>query len=121
MLLLLIFFCSRFQNFKTDLNIDFHRKRIYSFSHFELFQHFDQRASNAAGAVGPVRIDGDALQARQQQTDQFIVEVWGSHKKVERPRRGSNAQPADSKSVTLSIELRGQNKIYSAPILPESL
>ena len=26
---------------------------------------------------------------------------------TERPRRGSNAQPPDSKSVTLSIELRG--------------
>ena len=24
------------------------------------------------------------------------------------PRRGSNAQPLDSKSITLSIELRGQ-------------
>ena len=27
---------------------------------------------------------------------------------IRRPRRGSNAQPPDSKSVTLSIELRGR-------------
>ena len=30
-----------------------------------------------------------------------------------RPRRGSNSQPLDSKSITLSIELRGQSKNYT--------
>ena len=47
-----------------------------------------------------------------------------------RPRRGSNAQPPDSKSVTLSIELRGRAKnventfkwkyFSGSQILPES-
>ena len=30
-----------------------------------------------------------------------------------RPRRGSNSQPLDSKSITLSIELRGQSENYT--------
>ena len=30
-----------------------------------------------------------------------------------RPRRGSNSQPLDSKSITLSIELRGQSRNYT--------
>ena len=39
-----------------------------------------------------------------------------------RPRRGSNAQPPDSKSVTLSIELRGLMSIcnFDLPILPDT-
>jgi hypothetical protein len=37
-----------------------------------------------------------------------------------RPRRGSNSQPLDSKSITLSIELRGQSRNYTriSPLAP---
>jgi hypothetical protein len=31
----------------------------------------------------------------------------------QRPRRGSNSQPLDSKSITLSIELRGLARNYT--------
>ena len=37
----------------------------------------------------------------------YLFEIHREIKKC--PRRGSNAQPPDSKSVTLSIELRGQS------------
>jgi hypothetical protein len=39
--------------------------------------------------------------------------AWGDMRIVKRPRRGSNSQPLDSKSITLSIELRGlAEKLY---------
>ena len=54
--------------------------RIYRSSCFHLFQYFYQSASDATCPMRPVRIDGDTLQAWQQQTDQFIIRFRGFHK-----------------------------------------
>ena len=59
-----------------------------------------------------------------------FLQMSGVSSQVKVPRRGSKAQPPDSKSVTLSIELRGRAKnventfkwkyISGSQILPES-
>jgi hypothetical protein len=57
----------------------------------------------------PRRISRYAFQPVQQDADHFYFGCGLDIVRSQRyPRRGSNAQPPDSKSVTLSIELRGQ-------------
>lgn len=74
----------------------------------QLVQCAEQGASHAAGSMRPDRIGRDSFQSFSEYPNQLQVSLWVCH--TERPRRGSNAQPPDSKSVTLSIELRGQYK-----------
>jgi hypothetical protein len=67
----------------------------------------EQGASDSACPVRPDRIGGDSFQPFGYHADYLQVRMPGGHGWW-RPRRGSNAQPLDSKSITLSIELRGR-------------
>ena len=73
------------QDLETDQDVLVQGGLICGNARFDLIEQFDEGTSDAAGPVRPVRIDRDALQTRQQQTDQFITRFLRFHEKEGAP------------------------------------